>query len=304
MRCRARTSYPASSGGSTSWYGTASRAFLINRLLPPLEVEDEDGFCVFYVEEQAVYLWGFATEDRDADDPPVWCRENLLGKPWVREAPSVSVFLLKMVAMSAALNGPHGAAAAWLSPEETALALSPPLVEVDLPPWHWPGHPTRWYAGEDAVAFSCSNVGLGHDSLPALSVWAGSLTDGGIRFISCISRTPGSTTPRGTARTEVVPTRRPMYGDPLHTCVGFKQADGDAPSGGQPACASTVSGPGTTKDATASVSGNSCVYLSAWRRWESNPRPRSREDGVYERSRRSGLVSRSPRRLGCGRPAS
>ena len=40
-----------------------------------------------------------------------------------------------------------------------------------------------------------------------------------------------------------------------------------------------------------------------WRRWESNPRPRSREGGVYERIRRSDLVPRSPRRRGCGGPA-
>ena len=44
-----------------------------------------------------------------------------------------------------------------------------------------------------------------------------------------------------------------------------------------------------------------CPYQ--WRRWESNPRPRSREGGVYERSRRSDLVPRSPRRRGCGGPA-
>ena len=41
-----------------------------------------------------------------------------------------------------------------------------------------------------------------------------------------------------------------------------------------------------------------------WRRRESNPRPRSRMNGFYERSRRSSLVSRSPRRPGCGGPAS
>ncbi len=41
-----------------------------------------------------------------------------------------------------------------------------------------------------------------------------------------------------------------------------------------------------------------------WRRWESNPRPQSRVNGFYERSRRSDLVPRSPRRRGCGGPAS
>ena len=41
-----------------------------------------------------------------------------------------------------------------------------------------------------------------------------------------------------------------------------------------------------------------------WRRWESNPRPRSRMNGFYERSRRSDLIPRSPRRRGYGGPAS
>jgi len=40
-----------------------------------------------------------------------------------------------------------------------------------------------------------------------------------------------------------------------------------------------------------------------WRRRELNPRPRSRGSGVYERSRRSDLIPRSPCRLGCGGPA-
>jgi hypothetical protein len=41
-----------------------------------------------------------------------------------------------------------------------------------------------------------------------------------------------------------------------------------------------------------------------WRRWESNPRPQSRENGFYERSRRSDLIPHSPRRRGWGEPAS
>jgi hypothetical protein len=41
-----------------------------------------------------------------------------------------------------------------------------------------------------------------------------------------------------------------------------------------------------------------------WRRWESNPRPQSRKSGLYERSRRSDLISCSPRRRGYRGPAS
>lgn len=163
-------------------FGTAPEAFLVNRLLVPADIADDDGFCVFYVEEQAVYLWAIATADLGADDPPVWCRENEPGKPWVQESPSVSVFLLQMVVMSAALNGPHGACAAWLAPDKTRAVLAS-LLQLDLPPWHWPGHPARWYAGEHSVAFTCPNIAAGDDALHHLSVWVGSLTEDGVGFV-------------------------------------------------------------------------------------------------------------------------
>ena len=161
-----------------SRYGTVTSALLINRLLPPAEVGVDDAFVVSYVEEQAVYLWGIAEDDLELADPPVWCRENEPRKPWVQDAPSVSVFLLQMLVMSAALNGPHGAAAAWLSPEKSERALSR-LQALDLPPWHWPGHPTRWYA----VAFTCPNAVQSASGDAHLSVWVGSLTDDGVRFL-------------------------------------------------------------------------------------------------------------------------
>jgi hypothetical protein len=37
------------------------------------------------------------------------------------------------------------------------VALRGFMERLDLPPWHWPGHPARWYAGDDAVAFTCPN---------------------------------------------------------------------------------------------------------------------------------------------------
>jgi hypothetical protein len=52
------------------------------------------------------------------------------------------------------------------------------------------------------------------------------------------------------------------------------------------------------------ISRNPNEFGRLWRRRESNPRPRSREDGFYERSRRSCLVLRSPRRRGHEGPAS
>jgi len=73
---------------------------------------------VFYVEEQGVWLWGIAEGDWLADDPPVWGRENEPGTSWFQDAQSVSVFLVQMLVMSAALAGPHTANAAWLPEDE------------------------------------------------------------------------------------------------------------------------------------------------------------------------------------------
>jgi hypothetical protein len=81
----------------------------------------------------------------------------------LQDAPTVSVFLVQMLVMSAALAGPHTANAAWL-PEGEAEKVLGTLGRLDLPPWHWPGCPATWYAGEDAVAFTCPNVAPGEDA--------------------------------------------------------------------------------------------------------------------------------------------
>jgi hypothetical protein len=166
-------------------YGTAAGAWHVSHLQPPEEVwadEEDDRFLVFSAEEQFVYLWAIAAEDLDAADPPVWCRENLPGAAWVQDAPSVSVFLVQMLVMNAALSGPHAAVASWLAPEAVDRALSA-LAVLDLPPWHWPGPPARWYAGADAVAFAGPNLGADAGEEPALSVWVSARSPDGLRFL-------------------------------------------------------------------------------------------------------------------------
>jgi hypothetical protein len=163
-------------------FGTAADAFAINHLLPPSEIEEDGGFAVFYVEEQAVYLWGIAVDDLESPDPPVWSRENEPGRGWVQEAPSMSVFLVQMLVMSAALSGPHAATAAWLEPSAADSALAP-LKLLDLPPWQWPSLPARWYAGDDAVAFTCPNRAEADAGDSLLSVWVAGLSEESIRFI-------------------------------------------------------------------------------------------------------------------------
>ena len=163
--------------------GNAQRALLINDLVAPDEIWTDMGHRVFYVEEQAVWLWGIAEGHWLADDPSVWGRENGPGTSWLQDAPSVSVFLVQMLVMSAALAGPHTANAAWL-PETDAEVVLGRLGRLDLPPWHWPASPTRWYAGEDAVAFTCPNIAPGEDPVgQPLSVFISAVSEEAITFV-------------------------------------------------------------------------------------------------------------------------
>lgn len=160
----------------------APELFSTNHLLEPSECDLDGDKHVFYVEEQGVALWGISLSDLQADDPPVWCRENEPGRPWVQDAPRVSVFLLQLAVMNAALTSPHGAGAAWLSPDEMSRALAP-MKELALPAWHWPAYPSRFYAGDDVVAFAGPNHAPEDTGPPYLSVFVGGLTEKSIRFL-------------------------------------------------------------------------------------------------------------------------
>jgi hypothetical protein len=165
-------------------YGAAPDGVLINHLQAPEDIYEADdaAFSVFYAEEQFAYVWAIANDDLEAEDPPVWGRENESGKRWLQESRSVSLFLVQALVMSAALASPHGAAAAWLAPDEAERVLEP-LELLDLPPWHWPGHPARWYAGSDVVAFTAPNRSPDDAGEPHMSVWIGSLSDESVQFV-------------------------------------------------------------------------------------------------------------------------
>jgi hypothetical protein len=156
------------------------RFYAGNHLLTAAQRRHEGGKEIFYAENQWVAVWG--VDDPDDPDPPVWCRENDPGEPWHEDAPSVSVFLVQLAVFGAAMTGAHGAAAAWLSAEDTDRVLEP-LDELALPSWHWPAFPSRFYAGDDAVAFTCPNEAPPADREPYRSVWIGALTEAAIRFV-------------------------------------------------------------------------------------------------------------------------
>jgi len=164
-------------------YGSQARSFLVNELQQPDDWYDDDGHRVFYVEEQGVFVWGISHDQLDADDPPVFLRENAPGSPWVEESAATSVFLLQLVVASAAFMAPHGAAAAWLPQDDADLVLAP-LTSLDLPPWRWPTYPARLHASEEAVAFMTPNQGPAEVATEAgVSMWVGSLSAAGVSFI-------------------------------------------------------------------------------------------------------------------------
>jgi hypothetical protein len=160
----------------------APRFFAVNHLRPPRELLPDGDIELFYIEEQGVVVWGVDRARLDAADPPVWCRVDEPGAPWEQDAPSVSVFLLQLAVMNAVFDPPHGAGAAWLSPEDTNRVLAP-LQELALPAWHWPAYPSRFYAGDDAVAFAGPNINSPDDVVEYLSVSVGALTEDALRFV-------------------------------------------------------------------------------------------------------------------------
>ncbi|CAA9507914.1 MAG: hypothetical protein AVDCRST_MAG85-2153 [uncultured Solirubrobacteraceae bacterium] len=159
----------------------APRFFAVNELL---RTPRHDGdMAVFYSEEQWVWEWAVRVDDLSLDDPPVFSREVDAPGGWAQEAPGVSVFLLQLAVMNAALAPSHGAAAAWLSARDADHALAP-LRELELPPWRWPGYPSRFYAGDDVVAFACPNEGGPSQDEPYRSVWVGGLDEHALSFLA------------------------------------------------------------------------------------------------------------------------
>lgn len=78
-----------------------------NRLLDPEDVFiSDDGYLVFYEENQAVVYWGIKITDLVLDYPPVWGNYGTEEQPdWVQESRSLSGFWLLM----AVYNGTMGA---------------------------------------------------------------------------------------------------------------------------------------------------------------------------------------------------
>jgi hypothetical protein len=128
-------------------------AIVQNRLIDPTELRLEDGQFLFYVENQAVYLW--ATEPAAAD-PPVWGRENVPHASWEKEGEPLSRFLVQLAAFEVVMGADAHASAAWLDPESLS-HVTADLVELPFAPWRWPDYPTRFFGRDDVLAVVTPN---------------------------------------------------------------------------------------------------------------------------------------------------
>lgn len=114
---------------------------------------DDDGWLVFYVEAQGVYLWATLPE---GDDPLVFGRFNEPENPWTEEGMTLSEFLLGACVFEAIMNAPFGAWASWVE-QSTLDTLVVELPALPLIPWRWPAYPCRFFARHGVAMLACPN---------------------------------------------------------------------------------------------------------------------------------------------------
>jgi hypothetical protein len=152
-------------------------AVVQNRLLDPTELRLEDGRLLFYVENQAVYLWATSPS---ADDPPVWGRENVPDASWEKEGEQLSRFLVQLAVFEAVMGADVHASAAWLDPESLGRVLTD-LVELPFAPWRWPDHPTRFFGREGVLAVVAPN--RTPESSDYVSIYVGAKSESALSFL-------------------------------------------------------------------------------------------------------------------------
>jgi hypothetical protein len=121
-----------------------------NELVPLDDIDDEDGMAVFWVENQAVMVWGFPFGD---EDPAVHERYNEEDATWRPVGLALSRFGVYAEVIDALLAPRYGALNLSASEPEVDAALVG-LRRLEGPPWTVmnPGDDCRFYAGDDAMA--------------------------------------------------------------------------------------------------------------------------------------------------------
>ncbi len=152
-------------------YGGKRRGILSgqNRLLAPADLEDVDGGrLLFYVENQAVYLW--ATAQR-GEDPAVWGKFNDGENSWVEEEVNLSGFLIQACVLEAIFSANYGASVSSAG-QETLERVVAPLRPVPLGAWRWPAYPSRFFAGQGDFHLRLPKRGFARWAIPLDLGWS------------------------------------------------------------------------------------------------------------------------------------
>jgi hypothetical protein len=139
------------------WFETVSRwsreVTVQNRVVPPYPDPEDPAVQVFWVENQAVWLWGYRVDS--SDDPIVLDRENEVGKPWQTTNTPLSVFLLQVAVFEALMGARYGASAIDIG-EDAVEQITRPLTPVPTRAWHWLNDAGLW-VGNGLLAMSAVN---------------------------------------------------------------------------------------------------------------------------------------------------
>jgi hypothetical protein len=118
---------------------------------------DEDGYSVFYVENQGVCAWAYRSDDA-APDPEVHVRDcHAADAHWAPVGCRLDAFLSAAAVIEIVLGAPFGRAAEGPT-DDTDRILG--LDRVRLPELGWPpGVRTSYYTGPDLLAFAQAEEG-------------------------------------------------------------------------------------------------------------------------------------------------
>jgi hypothetical protein len=123
-----------------------------NRILDSDSLYVNSGRTVFYVENQAVWLWASG----DGGNPVVFDRENTDGCGWKASDERLEQFLTHVAMFEAVLGAAHTATAIDIdrqAVERTVQDLDP----APFPIWRWPGPDSRLWIGPGVLVLAGVN---------------------------------------------------------------------------------------------------------------------------------------------------
>jgi len=153
------------------WFETVSRwsrgVSVQNRIVAPYPDEEDPAVQVFWVENQAVWLWGYRGDS--GNDPIVLDRENEVGKPWETTNTPLSLFLFQVAVFEALMGAVYGACAIDIA-EDAVDQITRPLTPVPTRAWHWLNDAGLW-VGTGLLVMSAVNERPGTPATAASRRW-------------------------------------------------------------------------------------------------------------------------------------